>query len=180
MNSLFHEFYVQPMIQVYLESLAMYVLWTILMLALKNDRIKHVVGIIGVVCASTLIICFTILNRSSGLREYCLIPFVTFLNAKTQPEFYRTMYMNVLLFIPLGLSLPFVLPSCIKHKVLFAILIGFLISTGVEAAQFVFCIGRGETDDVIMNIAGVVIGTTSYLFCNSISTIHNLSPNLID
>lgn len=169
MNVLFHEFYVQPMFQVYLESFAIYALWTILMLALKIDRIKRIVGIIGVVCASTLIICFTILNRSNGLRECCLIPFVTFLNAKTQLEFYRTMYMNVLLFMPMGLSLPFALPSCIKHKVLFSVLIGFLISISVETVQFVFCIGKCETDDVIMNTAGVVIGTTSYLLCSLIN-----------
>ena len=165
MRRLFHEFYVQPMFSVYIEALAMYTVWTIFMLILKNDKTKRVAGILGAAGAIALIFCFTILNRSSGSRAHNLIPFITFINAKTQPELYRSMFMNLMLFLPLGLSLPFALPDKIKHKALITVLTGFLISASVEAAQFAFCLGYGETDDVIMNTAGCVIGATSFLLC---------------
>lgn len=169
MRRLFHDFYVQPMLSVYIEALAMYAVWTIFMLILKNDKAKRAAGILGAAGAFALIFCFTILNRNSGARAHSLIPFITFINAKTQPEFYRTMFMNVLLFLPLGLSLPFALPDRIKHRAIVTILTGVLISASVEAAQFAFCLGQSETDDVIMNATGCVIGATSFLLCGLIN-----------
>ena len=127
MSRLFHEFYVQPMFQVYIETITIFVIWTV------------------------------------ATREVSLVPFVTFIYAQTEPELYRTMYMNMLLFLPLGLSLPFALYGKIKHTVLISIGIGFLLSVGVEAAQYFFLLGRCETDDVIMNTLGVLIGSMSFI-----------------
>ena len=102
-----------------------------------------------------------------------MIPFISFINAKTQPEFYRTMFMNVLLFLPLGLSLPFALSEKMKHKVLISILCGLILSVLVEVLQYVFRLGRCETDDVLMNTLGVLIGVTSYLLCGLIAVCRN-------
>ena len=59
-------------------------------------------------------------------------------------------------------SLPFALPEKIKRRVLLTVAAGFLLSVIVEATQFVFQIGKCETDDVLMNTLGVFLGATSY------------------
>ena len=159
------EFYIQPMDQVYIETIAIYGIWTVAMLILRGKARRIVAGA-GALCAVALILMYTLIGRSSGEGQaLSLIPFVSFVKALTQSEFYRTMYMNMLLFMPLGLSLPFVLPDRVKHKALFTILIGTAFSINIEAIQFFFRIGKCETDDVIMNALGVLIGITSYLIC---------------
>lgn len=148
--------------QVYIEVIAMYVIWTVVMF-LFRERERRIISCIGLVCASVLILSFTVIGRSNDKDMVSLIPFISFVNAKTQPEFYRTMFMNMVLFLPLGLSLPFVFTNRIKHKLIVSIICGAFFSVSVEALQFFFHIGRCEIDDVLMNTLGVLIGVTSYL-----------------
>ena len=163
MRSLIHDFYVQPMNQVYIETIAIYVIWTVAMFLLRG-KARRIVGVIGASLAVILILAFTVLGRSSETaKDISLIPFISFVNAKVQPEFYRTMFMNMLLFMPLGLSLPYALYDKLKHNALLTILVGAVLSVVVEAAQYVFSLGKCETDDVLMNALGVLIGVTSYL-----------------
>lgn len=175
MSRMIHEFYVQPMNQVYIETIAIYVVWTIGTILIRG-KARKVIAVSGVILSVGLIILYTIHGRFGGNnRALSLTPFITFINAKIEPELYRTMFMNMLLFIPLGLSLPFVLSRKIKHCVLAAIILGFLMSAGIELIQFFFHLGRCETDDVIMNTLGVMIGTTSYLVCRIIDRLRNQS-----
>lgn len=163
MRSLFHDFYVQPMNTVYIETVAMYLIWTVAMLLLRG-KARKIVSIAGLCMAAALIIAFTLFGRKSGNNhDISLIPFISFVNAKVQPEFYRSMFMNVLLFMPFGLSMPFALPNRFKHKALLSIFFGAILSMTVEACQYIFFLGRCETDDVIMNTLGVAIGVTSFL-----------------
>lgn len=163
MMYIYHCFYVQPMNMVYIETAVMFVVWTVLMLILPKKP-RRIFAITGLCLSLLLILSLTILKRNSnGSHDVSLIPFVSFTYAKTQPEFYRTMYMNILLFIPLGLSMPFALPKKLKLKPLITIGTGFLLSVIVEACQYIFILGRCETDDVIMNTIGVLIGVLSYL-----------------
>ena len=46
-----------------------------------------------------------------------LMPFVGLIEAQTQPEMYRSMLMNVFLFVPFGLSMPHILPEKTPSKV---------------------------------------------------------------
>ncbi len=165
MGRLSHDFYVQPMNKVYNEAIAMYLIWTVLMILLRG-RARKAVGIIGAVLSVVLVVSFTIHGRNSKAEtNISLAPFISFVKAKTQPEFYRSMFMNMLLFLPLGLSLPFALSKTEKHCVLISIASGFLLSAGVEVVQYFFSLGCCETDDVIMNTLGVIIGSTSFLLC---------------
>lgn len=169
MSRSFHEFYVQPMSQVYIETIAMYVIWTVAMFLL-HGKARRIVATVGAVLAFVLILMFTVMFRSNdGIHELSLIPFITFENAKTQPELYRTMFMNVLLFMPFGLSLPFALNKKIWYSVCITALIGLGLSICVEVLQYVFSLGRCETDDIIMNVLGVLIGTSSFVICQMIT-----------
>lgn len=71
------------------------------------------------------------------------------------------MLMNVFLFVPIGLSLPFAL-SKKKHPVIITMIAAFLFSVSIEAIQYYFALGLCEMDDVIMNTLGAMIGTLAY------------------
>jgi glycopeptide antibiotics resistance protein len=73
------------------------------------------------------------------------------------------MLMNVFLFFPLGLTLPYALPEKWNRKGLLTIFLAQVFSIGIELAQYHFHLGRAETDDVICNTLGCVIGTLSYV-----------------
>lgn len=71
------------------------------------------------------------------------------------------MLMNIFLFEPIGLSLPNILPKK-AHPVAATVIIAILSSVLIEAAQYCFCLGRCEIDDVIMNTLGTAIGGIAY------------------
>lgn len=104
----------------------------------------------------------TLWFRSETVSEVILTPFYSFVEAKTEPEIYRSMLMNVFLFVPLGLTMPFALPSKWKHRRLITIIFAFLLSGGIEFLQYRYSLGRCEVDDVICNTLGAVIGTLQF------------------
>ncbi len=93
-------------------------------------------------------------------------PFVLLTQVRGHSDFYevyRGYAMNALLFVPLGLLLPF----CGRGRsawrpVVWAVLIALAVSCGVEALQYRFVAGRAETDDVIFNTFGAFVGSLSY------------------
>ena len=126
-------------------------------------KYMRIIGGVLAVIALGAILYATVLSRSGGSKEVYLIPFSTFERAKIQPEFYRSMLMNVFLFVPLGLALPFVFGGSTGKRILFTILIGFLLSVTIEAIQYFGNLGLAETDDVINNTVGTAVGSCAYL-----------------
>lgn len=133
-------------------------------------------------CANTLIFLsifavitrMTLYTRSGGGTEVILIPFRSFVEAKTQPEMYRSMLMNVFLFFPIGLSFPNILPEKWKYPALIAISFAFIFSLGIEFLQYYYHLGRAEIDDVLCNTFGCVIGTLSYVIERKIAMKQSL------
>ena len=114
------------------------------------------------------ILYWTIGKRNPAENGVSLIPFHSFIAARTQPEMYREVIANILLFIPVGLSMPYSLPRRfsrhpIRSTILFAAVLSFLI----EVLQLVFGLGLCETDDVITNTAGAAFGSISFVFSRS-------------
>ena len=110
---------------------------------------------------TTVIFYMTVYARGEGASEAVLVPFQSFREAKIQPELYRTMLMNVFLFLPVGLSLPFVLGKW-KFPVFTTVVAACLFSAGIEYLQYRCCLGRCEVDDVIMNTLGAGIGCLAW------------------
>ena len=112
----------------------------------------------------------TILSRTPGSYEVILTPFATFIAAQQQPELYREMLMNVFLFFPLGLTLSNALPRTWHRwgRIVLTMLVGCLLSTGIEYAQYRYVLGMAETDDVLCNTLGAFIGSTSLLIAHII------------
>ena len=81
-----------------------------------------------------------------------------------------TLLMNVILFLPFGLTIPYVAEVIKirknKFRWILCMVSGFLLSVAIESFQYYFCLGRAETDDVICNTLGCV---GSYGQCHIIS-----------
>ena len=82
----------------------------------------------------------------------------------------RLVNLNVLLFVPFGLSLPFVVtPGKAGERrgkvwcFIVTIAIAVVLSVAIEAVQYRFALGRCETDDVLANTLGALLGACAYL-----------------
>lgn len=161
MRSIFWQIYKQPLRTIWLTMLFLLILWTVVGRKTKRRIIwKRFNGVVflGIMAA---ILYVTLFDRGERPQEPVWIPFYSFVEAKIQPELYRSMLMNIFLFLPFGLSLPNILPKK-AHPVAATIAFAMLLSMGIEAAQLVYGLGRCEVDDVIMNTLGAAMGTAAY------------------
>lgn len=140
--------YVQPLYRIALIILFLVAAWSIIGRIAGKRRWWHVLNLVVCIGIVATIVYMTVYNREENLSETVLIPFHSFIEAQEQPEIYRSMLMNVFLFVPIGLSLPFVLTF--DHKEAITILFAFCLSGFMEFIQYKYGLGRCEVDDVIM------------------------------
>ena len=81
--------------------------------------------------------------------------------------------MNVFLFVPLELSMPYILPRKL-HPIIWTMVFAFLLSVSIEYLQYRYGLGRCEVDDVIMNTAGAVIGSLANIISNTVLKIRSI------
>ena len=128
-------------------------------------KVRKIINLTMFISITIAILLYTIINRSTHFgRATRLIPFASFVQASYGA--YQSMWLNAFFFLPFGLSLPFLLPEKLKHKVLVTIIAAALFSICIETAQYYFQLGLCETDDVIMNTLGAALGTISYIAAN--------------
>lgn len=172
--------YKLPLIYIVLAMLLLIVFWGYISCISQKDIRETVVWKCGNILAflETLIIVIwiTLYIRNSDTSEVILVPFHSFIEARVQPEMYRSMLMNVFLFFPIGLSLPNILPDRWKHSALITIAFAFLLSSSVEFLQYRYQLGRVEIDDVICNTFGCMVGTLSYRLEKRFATKQSLQP----
>lgn len=151
------------------------IVWTLFatVISLKGRRSAalfwKIINALGCICYLVFILYFTLFRRPEGTYDVVLIPLYSFVEAQTNVEMYREMLMNIFLFLPFGMSLPFVLTDKIKHKLIITVIAGFLLSVTIEFSQYCFRLGRAEVDDVIMNTLGVALGGLTYFLSHVIS-----------
>lgn len=128
------------------------------------NKLKKLLNV-AITFATFFVIAYsTLLKRTVSNYQLELRPFYTFVMAQRQVEYYRTFLMNALLFVPLGLSMPYVLSKKPRKLPVFVtIVFAAVLSVGIEYLQYRYHLGRCETDDVIANTLGAAIGTLSYL-----------------
>lgn len=115
-----------------------------------------------------LLFCSTVIFRMTvEARRYDFHPFWSYSRADLIPE----NIMNVVVFLPVGILLGFAFRSMTWWK---ALLIGCGISVSIEAMQFFFHRGFAETDDVIHNTIGCVLG---YLLVKGVGLMHRQTTN---
>lgn len=99
-----------------------------------------------------------------------LIPFHFIMDAiKTgNEEFFRTGWMNILLFIPGGMWLSYSVKNPTKIKYVLQVIFLILVSITIEIVQWYYQLGTVETDDVICNTLGAIIGVTSFAWAEKL------------
>lgn len=102
----------------------------------------------------------TLFSRIPGSRrEVALLPFmgVEFMSGD-----FHYLTENILLFIPFGFLSAKTLAMCGKTCGIKAVLLAsFMTSVSVEVLQYLSACGKSETEDIITNVLGAIIG---YLF----------------
>lgn len=113
-----------------------------------------------------LIIYTTFANRDATINSVQLQPFYSFELAKTNPEMYRTMLMNVLLFVPFGIFLSDVISKQIPLflRIIITLFAGVILSSAIEFLQYRFSFGKCEIDDIFCNSLGVLFGSTALIW----------------
>ena len=141
---------------------------------LEEDRITKVLKTLILIFITFFILQSTLLGRSCYSEQRAsLQPFSSFEAAKIQPEVYRSVLLNFLMFLAFGLSLAWVLPGRWKamRRVLTVILTGLVFSLTIEILQYVLSLGFAETDDVIFNTLGCVCAAGAMLLRDRLTRI---------
>lgn len=160
LDKLLHVIYISDLKYIMISIPALLLVWSVISSAL-NNKIRIVASVV-LALSVVAVLYATLIKREQGNLGYDLIPFSSFQRAIEQPEMYRSMLMNVFLFVPLGMSLVFVFNGSVLKRILLTVLVGFLLSVAVETIQFFFSLGMAETDDVICNTVGALVGSTAY------------------
>lgn len=115
-----------------------------------NDKAK-----LFLLCAYVAVILyFTFFSKSIGIeRTMRLTPLWSY-SKFDQADIRWQVYMNVFLYIPFG----FLLPYSSKRTFLQTFLISLCLALTTETLQYIFALGLCETDDVIHNTLGCIIG----------------------
>ena len=132
------------------------------MLVMKGSRAKRFVFESLLVEYYFLVLCSTVICRaSSGERHIEIMPFWNYSNIWNRVDYPADLIevlLNVALFVPIGLLL-----GGIGFKIRKIILSGIFLSGIIEVSQFAFCKGLCETDDVMHNTLGCVIGYFGFI-----------------
>ena len=159
-----NKFYALPLNSVIIMMVFAILVWAKLeQVANKNKKFEkwwRCVNIILCICSVFLIIRMTLLGRVSEQRVVELMPFHTFTTMSYNKEASRTLLMNLVLFLPLGLALPYIF-KCAKNdrqRWMYCFVTGCCISISVEVLQYCWALGLAETDDVICNSLGCALG----------------------
>ena len=157
---MFDWIYSLPFWKIILYSIVAIVFWGKLSIKV-SDRLWNRLNKI-LLLFSVFAVIYATLFRTPEVSELVLMPFYSFIEAQQQPEMYRSMLLNVFLFLPMGISLTFVLDKKVRHNIICTIIMAMVLSAIIEIAQYIFCLGRCETDDVIMNTLGAAAGSISF------------------
>ena len=102
---------------------------------------------------------FTIFNREEGHSQAILLRFDSLQEAIRSNSFQplQHMWLNVVMFIPLGILFPLVRPSRLNN-IFYVGAVGLMMSTLIESTQMFLNIGQCDIEDIAANTLGAIIG----------------------
>lgn len=114
-----------------------------------------------------VILCSTVFFRQEAeSQNYNFTPFWSYSAIQEgRTELLPENIMNVVVFIPVGLLMGFMVNGSwlkVKRAWLIVLMTGLVISVSIEAMQYFFHKGFSETDDVMHNTLGCMIGYGVY------------------
>lgn len=139
------------------------VLWTTLAFLFQKRPLWKRVNTVLLALSIILIVSITFVLRQASIQSYSIIPFSSFELAKLFPDVYQEMILNVILYMPVGMTMPFVLSGRVRHPAAVTVVFALLLSIATEILQFLFMRGYTEVDDVMFNTIGAVLGAISFM-----------------
>ena len=181
---MFQLFYSLPLFYVVISIIIIDILWGILYyIVLNKERefssttraIFNVLNTVIIILIIYAIFYSTLLSRSDYVDKVILTPFYSFLVAQTQPEMYRSLLMNITLFVPLGCSFSCILSKRISYgtRIMLTSLLGCVLSVLIELLQYFLKLGEMWTDDVICNVLGAFVGSLAIVIWKLYYLINN-------
>lgn len=164
---MFRLIYTMPLYKVCLVMVLLLVLWAYYRAYLPK-KLFWSMNLCMLIVAVSAVLYLTVFSRKVGTYDIVLVPFSALSEAKKEPERYRSMLMNVFLFFPLGMACANAFSDKMKmrRRVILVVAIGFALSTAVEYIQYRFSLGMAETDDVICNTLGALVGSLSVILAD--------------
>lgn len=148
----------------------------VLTLARRLDLVRRI-GLSLLIPYLFLTLVATVFTRSpSAEARIMLEPFWTYRQYFTDEFTWFEIRANVLLFIPIGILLPLV----IKKPAWLPPIIGIGISVIIELIQLITHRGMCETDDVISNTIGFLIGYVVYFLIRVLLILFKSIKNKVD
>ncbi len=138
----------------------------------KTLTVSYAILFAVFLCYVFMVLGVTLLHRgASPYIWFRLTPFYSYIEAWHQFKAadWRNIILNIFLFVPFGLMLPFLCKKCEKMWV--TALSGFGFTLLIELIQLIAKVGIFETDDLMNNTMGTLIG---YGFYKLACYIHSL------
>ena len=168
MQKLFLSIYILPIGYTFLGLLFLLAVWSYLhhwyeSLSLGRKALCKLVVSTLLLLWAFAILYQTVLSRTSGdliVHRDFFHHLKDYLFHDGNKELLRTLWMNVLLFVPGGLLLEALWPRCFPRWVCIPLTIILLtaLSVGIEATQYRYALGVVEADDVLCNGLGAALG----------------------
>ena len=164
---MFSLIYTMPLYKVCLVMVLLLVLWAYYRAYLPK-KLFWSMNLCVLVLSAFAVLYLTVFSRKVGTYDIVLVPFSALSEAKKEPERYRSMLMNVFLFFPLGMACANAFSDKMKmrRRVILVVAIGFALRTAVEYIPYRFSLGMAETDDVICNTLGALVGSLSVILAD--------------
>ncbi|MBQ1388385.1 MAG: VanZ family protein [Clostridia bacterium] len=117
----------------------------------------------------------TLLGRQPGSHHFSYIKKPEeLINMLSDPAVKKEKVMNVMLFLPLGLFVPCMLPRHFHEKGFIALIYSALLSSFIEYSQYKYMLGTADIYDIVCNVLGGLAGYVVYLFGVLITFICNM------
>lgn len=135
---------------------------------IKKIRVSQAIASLLFLTFLAIVFASTVFTRQPGERMYQLEVFWSWKeifkigecgrlgSAGTEGGLLQENLLNMILLLPAGMLLPFVFDRKIRWWQ--GLLVGVLISSGIESLQLILCRGLFEFDDIIHNAFGCMVG----------------------
>ena len=142
----------------------------------KPISLKIITGVFFITCYLCLLVHFTLYRNEEHVRIYNLHAFSSWTDAWNHYSLqgWLNLYLNIALFIPIGLLIPLFFDK--SRKLYIVCVLGISISLTIEILQLALCVGVFDIDDLLNNTIGTIIG---YLIATIINSLHNVKANRI-
>ena len=176
------QIYAMPLFSAFILAVTFISIYAVINALYSKSKWLKAISVSGFLVSLFGIFYITVLSREVGNFSLELRPFYSFVMANEQPEMYRTVFMNVLLYVPFGVFLSYSISR--KHKaisVIITVISALIVSVCVEAMQYLYSLGRCEIDDIIFNTLGALLSALGIcLFGYLTKELENMKNNLTE